>query len=245
MRSVRVLSTVAALGTFFVIVFGKIAKLAPADTPQILFYLSGTVLWHYFSNCLTGTSNTFIGNAGKAERWGGELEAQWLPIDDVMLSLSYSHMDGDFDEYAPLEGPTVSIDTNDLAKRPSPDNMVSGVVDWVFARTDWAEFIAHGEVHWQSKSYPAALWTGTYSNEPFVFPNIELDARTIVIVDTTLESPLGQISMIWIGGGTIVPWAVLPVSAITGVPAIDLVRKNFWPCIAGVTAATILAILLM
>ena len=25
---------------------------------------SGTVLWHYFSNCLTGTSNTFISNAG-------------------------------------------------------------------------------------------------------------------------------------------------------------------------------------
>lgn len=56
---------------------------------------------------------------------------------------------------------------------------------------------------------------------------------------------LGQISMIWIGGGTIVPWAILPVSAITGVPAVDLARKNFVPCIAGVTAATILAIILM
>jgi hypothetical protein len=65
--------------------------------------------------------------------------------------------------------------------------MLSGVVDWVFARTDWAEFIAHGEVHWQSKSYPAALWTGTYSNEPFVFPNIELDARTIVNMRLGME----------------------------------------------------------
>ncbi len=135
----------------------------------------------------SGQTSSFIGNAGKAERWGGELEVQWLPVDDVLVSLSYSHMDGDFDEYAPLEGPTVSIDTNDLAKRPSPDNMVSGVADWVFARTDWAEFIAHGEVHWQSKSYPAALWTGTYSNEPFVFPTIELDARTIVNMRLGME----------------------------------------------------------
>jgi hypothetical protein len=64
-------------------------------------------------------------------------------------------------------------------------------------------------------------------------------------IKTATLAALGQISMIWIGGGTIVPWAVLPVSAITGVPAIDLCRKNFWPCIAGVAAATIVAIILM
>lgn len=62
---------------------------------------------------------------------------------------------------------------------------------------------------------------------------------------TSTLAALGQIAMIWIGGGTIVPWAVLPVSAITGVPAIDLCRKNFWPCIAGMVAATIVAIILM
>jgi len=62
---------------------------------------------------------------------------------------------------------------------------------------------------------------------------------------TATLAALGQIAMIWIGGGTIVPWAVLPVSAITGVPAIDLCRKNFWPCLAGVFAATIVAIILM
>ena len=62
---------------------------------------------------------------------------------------------------------------------------------------------------------------------------------------TATLAALGQIAMIWIGGGTIVPWAVLHVSAITGVPAIELCRKNFWPCITGVAAATIVAIILM
>ncbi len=62
---------------------------------------------------------------------------------------------------------------------------------------------------------------------------------------TAYLAALGQISMIWIGGGTIIPWALLPVSAITGVPAMELARKNFWPCMAGVLAATILAIILM
>lgn len=47
----------------FTVIFGNIAKLPTDGLPQILFYMSGTVLWHYFSNCLTGTSNTFVSNA--------------------------------------------------------------------------------------------------------------------------------------------------------------------------------------
>lgn len=47
----------------FTVIFGNIARLPTDGLPQMLFYLSGTVLWHYFSNCLTGTSQTFISNA--------------------------------------------------------------------------------------------------------------------------------------------------------------------------------------
>jgi len=47
----------------FTVVFGNIARLPTDGLPQMLFYLSGTVLWHYFSNCLNGTAQTFIHNA--------------------------------------------------------------------------------------------------------------------------------------------------------------------------------------
>lgn len=47
----------------FTVIFGNIARLPTDGLPPILFYMSGTVLWHYFSNCLTGTSNTFVNNA--------------------------------------------------------------------------------------------------------------------------------------------------------------------------------------
>jgi outer membrane receptor protein involved in Fe transport len=30
----------------------------------------------------TGQTTSFIGNAGQAERWGAEVEAQWLPLDE-------------------------------------------------------------------------------------------------------------------------------------------------------------------
>lgn len=47
----------------FTVVFGNIARLSTDGLPPMLFYMSATVLWSYFSNCLTGTSQTFIQNA--------------------------------------------------------------------------------------------------------------------------------------------------------------------------------------
>lgn len=48
----------------FTLVFGNIAGLAPTGVPSFVFYLSGTILWTYFSNCLGQTANTFVANSG-------------------------------------------------------------------------------------------------------------------------------------------------------------------------------------
>ncbi len=45
------------------IVFGRIAGLPTDGVPQFIFYMAGTTVWNYFSNCLTRTSNTFTANA--------------------------------------------------------------------------------------------------------------------------------------------------------------------------------------
>lgn len=47
----------------FTVIFGQIASLPTDGLPQFLFYMSGTVLWSYFSSCLNNTSNTFVSNA--------------------------------------------------------------------------------------------------------------------------------------------------------------------------------------
>lgn len=47
----------------FTLVFGNIAGLAPGGVPSFIFYLSGTILWTYFSNCLSQTANTFVANS--------------------------------------------------------------------------------------------------------------------------------------------------------------------------------------
>ena len=46
----------------FTVVFGNIAGLPTDGMPKFLFYMAGNVCWHYFSSCLTTTSNTFVIN---------------------------------------------------------------------------------------------------------------------------------------------------------------------------------------
>ena len=48
----------------FVFVFGNIAGISTDGQPKILFYLSGLVIWNYFSECLNKTSNVFVANSG-------------------------------------------------------------------------------------------------------------------------------------------------------------------------------------
>jgi lipopolysaccharide transport system permease protein len=47
----------------YTIVFGKIARIPTENIPPFLFYMSGTILWTYFSAVLTSTSSTFVDNA--------------------------------------------------------------------------------------------------------------------------------------------------------------------------------------
>lgn len=46
----------------FTFIFGSVAKLPTDGLPQFLFYMSGTVVWSYFADCLTKTSDTFVNN---------------------------------------------------------------------------------------------------------------------------------------------------------------------------------------
>lgn len=56
---------------------------------------------------------------------------------------------------------------------------------------------------------------------------------------------LGQISAIWIGGGTLVPWALIPAAAICGVDPFELARRNLLPVVIGLVVTTIVAMFLL
>ncbi len=56
---------------------------------------------------------------------------------------------------------------------------------------------------------------------------------------------LGQISAIWVGGGVIIPWALIPVAAICRVDPFELARRNLVPVTIGLVVTTIVAIFIL
>ena len=69
----------------FTVVFGGIAKLSTDGVPQFVFYMSGSILWTYFSSCLAKISETFRSNA----RLFGKV---YFPRLTVPVSLLFSKM---------------------------------------------------------------------------------------------------------------------------------------------------------
>jgi len=47
----------------FTVIFSKLAGISTEGVPPVLFYLSGSVAWNYFADCLTKTSTVFRDNS--------------------------------------------------------------------------------------------------------------------------------------------------------------------------------------
>jgi hypothetical protein len=56
---------------------------------------------------------------------------------------------------------------------------------------------------------------------------------------------LGQIAAIWVGGGTLIPWALIPAAAICNVDPFELARRNLVPVLIGLVVTTIAAMFLI
>ena len=48
----------------YTVIFSKVARIPTDGLPPFLFYMSGSVVWGYFSTCFQSTSNTLTANAG-------------------------------------------------------------------------------------------------------------------------------------------------------------------------------------
>ncbi|WP_372007696.1 hypothetical protein NBRC13296_18050 [Paenibacillus chitinolyticus] len=56
---------------------------------------------------------------------------------------------------------------------------------------------------------------------------------------------LGQVAAIWVGGGTLIPWALIPAAAICGVDPFELARRNLKPVMIGLAVTTVFAMFLI
>lgn len=48
---------------FYFVVFGKIVKVSTDNIPPVMFYMSGSILWAFFSDCMSGAMYSFLHNA--------------------------------------------------------------------------------------------------------------------------------------------------------------------------------------
>jgi lipopolysaccharide transport system permease protein len=48
----------------YIVMFSQIARLPTSNLPPLIFYMSGIIVWSYFSNCMTQVSFTFVSNGG-------------------------------------------------------------------------------------------------------------------------------------------------------------------------------------
>lgn len=83
-----------------------------------------------------------------------------------------------------------------------------------------------------------------FSGLPLVGSVATTFAQTTGLNAATLAA-LGQITTIWVGGGTIIPWAVVPVAAICNVPPAKLAAKNLIPVLIGLAVTCIAAFFLL
>lgn len=62
---------------------------------------------------------------------------------------------------------------------------------------------------------------------------------------TATLTALGQIAAIWVGGGTLIPWALIPAAAICNISPFELARRNIIPVTVGLAVTTVVAMFLI
>lgn len=88
---------------------------------------------------------------------------------------------------------------------------------------------------WMAPAFPGFLL-----QVPWRGPLAQLPGASIPVL-----ACLGQISAIFIGGGTVVPWGLIPVAAICNVDPVELARKNMLPVFIGLTCTFLVACLVL
>lgn len=132
-----------------------------------------------------GSISSSIANAGQADREGLELSLLLAPTDNLLLSIDYTAMDGDFDEYPANITADLSQDMNDIAKRGlSPDNQLLVGADWTLMDSANGVLSLSANVSYQDETQPIAASVDKYTiggvSTPVTFAQHENDSRTLV-----------------------------------------------------------------
>ena len=157
------------------------------------------------SKVVSGAATSQVGNAGVAERWGGEVEITAAPAEDLIVSLSFACADGDFEEFGPVCGsntPIVCLDAPGSAKQSSPQKQLDVSTDYLFGRTGVGGIYGDVQLNYEDEypqlnyqdEYPEnPLWSGVVNGDPVIYDHQGMDARSLVDARLSLDNiPIGD-----------------------------------------------------
>lgn len=156
------------------------------------------------------TVTSSIGNAGKADRDGLELGLLLQPTDNLLLSLDYTGMSGDFDEYPALTSATgVTLDMDGVAKRGlSPDNQVILGADWTIMQSRQGVLSLNASLSWQDETQSVAAATAVYDTDargeegyqvrdtPVAYAHHENESRTLLNARLSWSMPMESSNLV-------------------------------------------------
>lgn len=153
------------------------------------------------------TVTSSIGNAGKADRDGLELGLLLQPTDNLLLSLDYTGMSGDFDEYPALTSATgVTLDMDGVAKRGlSPDNQVILGADWTIMQSSQGVLALNASLSWQDETQSVAAATAVYDTDspadrvrdtPVAYAHHENESRTLLNARLSWSMPMESSNLV-------------------------------------------------
>ncbi|NMM64718.1 hypothetical protein HBE96_19095 [Clostridium sp. P21] len=83
-----------------------------------------------------------------------------------------------------------------------------------------------------------------FSGLPLIGTLAQVFSSTVNINREELAA-LGQVITIWVGGGTIIPWSLVPIAAVCDVQPFELAKRNIIPVVIGITCTIIAAVIFL
>ncbi|MDA7853291.1 TonB-dependent receptor [Porticoccaceae bacterium] len=133
-----------------------------------------------------------IANAGSASRDGVEMSLRVAPTDNLLVSLAWSHINGDFDEYpavygSPTDGAAV-LPLNNVAQRAMvPDDSFNLGVDWNIMESGSNQLALSISAAYQDETVSIPVSTAVYNTNanpapdtPVAYAQMPNNERTIV-----------------------------------------------------------------
>jgi lipopolysaccharide transport system permease protein len=214
----------------FTVIFGKIAKIPTDGLPQVLFYLSGVVVWNYFANCLNKTSDTFVANAGIFGK-------VWFPRLSVPLSIVISNLITFAIQFVLFLGFWVYFLINSSSITPQPLILILPLLILQMAALGLGCGIIISSLTTKYRDltylvgFGVQLWMFA---TPVVYPISRIPARFQWIIALNPMAPIVELfRYAFLGAGTIVPWHIA-LSIVTtaiilfiGIVLFSRIEKSF------------------